>query len=117
MDKNPETEARWALIQQTRTRNKMTGEPEPGSFGKAFLIWNNDMVDTVSVLRRDGENNAMVIRAVGGQHIAVPISSLRTEGEILKYLEKKHPQYSPKRLTNWWPGQLPISIIREIWGK
>ena len=108
-------DARWALIEQTRPHDNNTGEAEPGSFGRAFMRWHNNSVDRVLVMRRVGQGNVKVQRMVGGQHIDVPLLALRTEGEILKHLQDRHPRHVPKSLKNWWPGLLPIAIVRELW--
>lgn len=112
-----ELDARWALIEKTRPHDANTGEAEPGSFGRAFLLWHNNSVDRVMVMRRVGLDNVKVQRFIGGQHMDIPLMSLRTEGEILAHLRDQHPRHVPKSLKNWWPGLLPVAIIREIWGK
>lgn len=111
---------RWAKIQQTRERDPQTGEPVPGSFGRSYFRWHNNIVDRVLVMMRTGIDTARVQRMHGSQMIEVPIDSLRTEVEIYDFIAAKHRKHLPTEAQikqgNWNPNTLPVAIVMEIWG-
>lgn len=117
-------ELRWERIQETRNRSTNTGEPVPGSPGRAYLRWQNGLVDRVLVLTRDKNFNCTVQRLTGGQQMTVKITTLRTENEILSVLKAKFPMHMPASKPNPKTGHppkplnvaaLPREVLDVIW--